>query len=135
VTDHRFTVNVATRHHAWRSEEIAARLEWEPYNAWSVGDRRVTPSGAELPGTRQDTMCSFRFVRDDDQLTPVVLTTIEHLMVRREFVKELLGSGGSMALNIRLNGQFNCNVDLAPETLQAISDLGIRLSVECFPDG
>jgi hypothetical protein len=80
-------------------------------------------------------MCSFRFVRDDDQLTPVVLTTIEHLTLRRKFVKELLGSGGSLALNIRFNGQFNCNIDLAPAMLQAISDLGIRLSVECLPDG
>lgn len=134
MTEHRFTVNVAARHHAWRSEDIAAKLGWDPYNSWSVGDRRVTPTGTELQGTRQDTMCSFTFA-SDDQLTPVVLTTIEHLMLRRDFVKELLHSGGLLALNIRLNGQFNCNVDLAPETLQAISDLGIRLSVECFPDG
>ena len=135
MTEHSFTVNVAVRHHAWRSEEIAARLEWEPYNAWSVGDPRVTPAGTNLPGNRQDTMCSFRFVRDDDQLTLVVLTTVEHLMSRREFVKELLSSGGSLTLNIRFNGQFNCNVDLSPETLQAINDLGIRLSAECLPDG
>lgn len=135
MTAHRFTVNVAARHQAWRSEEIAAQLEWEPYNSWSVGDRRVTPTGTELPGIRQDTMCSFRFVGSDEQLTPIVLTTVEHLMSHREFVNKLLESGGLLALNIRLNGQFNSNFDLAPETLKSISDLGIRLSVECFPDG
>jgi hypothetical protein len=110
-------------------------LEWEPCNAWSVGDSRVTPAGTQLPGTRQDTMCSFRFEHDDDRLTAAVTKIVEHLLSRRSFVSDHLGSGGTLALNIGLNGQFNSGLDLSREILRGISELGIRLSVECFPTG
>lgn len=132
---YRFTVNVAVRHPAWRSEEIAAGLEWDPYNAWSVGDRRITLDGTELPGVRQESMCSFRSVHHDDQVTAAVVAAVEHLMSHRPFISELVRSGGALALNVRLNGHFNSNVDLEPDTLQSIGLLGMRLSVESFPDG
>ena len=135
MSAHRFTINVAIRHPAWRSERIAAGLEWEPYSAWSVGDRRVTPTGTELPGVRQDTMCLFRSVHDDEQVTAAVVAAVEHLLSHRAFVDELTLSGGALTLNIRLNGQFNSNVDLEPDTLNLIGSLGMRMSVESFPDG
>ena len=80
-------------------------------------------------------MCSFRTVHDDDQVTAAVVATVEHLQSHRMFVDELILSGGTLALNIRLNGQFNSNVDLEPDMLKSIGSLGIRLSVESFPDG
>lgn len=95
----------------------------------------MTPTGVELPGFRHDTMCSFRFLHEGDQVTSAVLETVAHLMTHREFVDELVSSGGELALNIRLNGQFNCNVDVPPQTLQSLGALGVRLSVETFPDG
>jgi hypothetical protein len=135
MSDHRFTINVAIRHPAWRSERIAAGLALEPYNAWSVGDRRVTPTGTELPGVRQDTMCSFRSVHDDDQVTSAVVAAVEYLLLHRAFIDELTLSGGALTMNIRLNGQFNSNVDLGPGMLNLIGSLGMRMSVESFPDG
>ncbi|HEX6706840.1 MAG TPA: hypothetical protein VF169_18925 [Albitalea sp.] len=135
MSTYKFSINVVARHHTRRAEEIASGLEWEPHNAWSVGDSRVTPAGTPLPGTRQDTMCSFRFEHDDDQLTAAVTRAVEQLRSHRRFVSELLGSGGTLALNIGFNGQFNSALDLSRETLRSICDLGIGISVECFPDG
>lgn len=135
MSAYRFSVNVVVRDQSRRAEEIASVLDWEPHNAWSVGDDRVTPAGTKLPGTRQDTMCAFRLESDDDQLTPVLAARVEQLLLKRDFVKELLGSGGTLTLNVGLHGQFNSSLDLSPETLRAICELGIRLSVECFPDG
>lgn len=80
-------------------------------------------------------MCSFRFEHDDDQLTLAVATTVGHLLSRRGFVGEFLGAGGTLALNIGLDGQFNTGLDLSPETLRSICELGIHISVECFPEG
>ncbi len=132
---YKFSVNVVVRHQSRRAEEIASALDWEPDNAWSAGDSRVTPAGTKLPGTRQGTMCAFRFESDEGQATSAVAEKVEHLLCRRIYVSELLGSGGTLALNIGLNGQFNSSLDLLPETLRVISELGISLSVECFPDG
>lgn len=132
---HACTVNVAARHPAWRSESIAIGLGWEPYSAWSVGDARVTPAGTPLPGHRDDTMCSFRSLHDDDLVTAAVVATVEHLLSRKGFVEELRATGGTLALNIRLNGRRNTNVDLDPDTLRSIASLGMRFSVECFPEG
>lgn len=135
MSTYKFSINIVARHHTHRAEEIAVGLGWEPHNAWSVGDSRVTPAGTLLPGTRQDTMCSFRFEHDDDQLTLAVTTAVQHLNSHRSFVSELLGSGGTLALNIGLNGQSNSALDLSPEMLRSICDLGVHVSVECFPDG
>jgi hypothetical protein len=135
MREYKFSVNVVVRHQSRRADEIASAFNWEPDNSWSAGDIRVTPAGTKLPGNRQDTMCTFRFESDEDQATSAVAEKVEHLLSRRGYVSELLDSGGTLTLNIGLNGQFNSSVDLLPETLKAISELGINLSVECFPDG
>lgn len=129
------SVNVVIRHPSRHVDEIATSLEWEPHGAWSVGEDRVTPAGTVLPGIRQETMCSFRFERDDDQLTAALATTLKHLVSKHLFIKDLLASGGTLAINIGLNGHVNSSLDLSPEQLQTICELSIRLSVECFPDG
>jgi hypothetical protein len=117
------------------AEEIASALGWKPHNAWSAGDSRVTPMGTKLPGSRQDTMCTFRFEFDEEQATSAVAEKVEHLLSRYGNVNELVSSGGTLTLNIGLNGQFNSSFCVSHETLRAISELGISLSVECFPDG
>jgi hypothetical protein len=135
MNNYKFKVSVVARHLVQSAEEIVSAFGREPRYAWSVGDSRITPNGTQLPGTRQDTMCSFRFAQDDDQLTQAVTMAVEHLRSHRSFVSELLASGGTLDLNIGFNGQFNSALDLSPETLRSISELGIRISVECFPDG
>jgi hypothetical protein len=135
MSAYKFSVNVVARHQSRRAEEIASVFDWEPHNAWSAGDTRVTPAGTVLPGTRLDTMCAFRFEFDVDQATSAVAEKVEHLLTKQSYVRELLRSGGTLALNIGLNGQYNSSLDLLPETLRSISELGISLSVECFPDG
>lgn len=135
MSSYQISVSVVVRHQSRRAEEITSALGWEPHNAWSSGDTRVTPTGTKLPGTRRDTMCTFRFESDNDQATSVVAEKMEHLLARRSYVSELLSSGGSLVFNIGLNGQFNSSVDLLPKTLREVSELGISLSIECFPEG
>lgn len=80
-------------------------------------------------------MCAFRFESDEEGATSAVSEKVEHLLSRRSYVSELVGSGGTVALNVGLNGRFNSSFDLLPETLRAIGELGVSLSVECFPEG
>lgn len=129
------SVNVVVRHQSRRAEEIASALGWEPHNAWSAGDSRVTPAGTTLAGIRQDTMCAFRFESDEERATSVVASKMKHLFSRRAYVNELVSSGGTIALNVGLNGQFNSGLDLSPDTLHHLDELGILFSIECFPDG
>lgn len=135
MSDYKFSVNVVVRHQSRRAEEIASALGWKPHNAWSAGDGRVTPAGTKLPGTRQDTMCAFRFESDEEQATSAVADKVKHLLSRRVYVSELASDGGTVTLNVGLNGQFNSSLDLSPETLRDLSELGIVFSIECFPDG
>lgn len=135
MSAYKFSINVVVRHQSRRAEEIASALGWEPHNAWSAGDSRVTPAGTKLPGTRQDTMCAFRFESDEERATSAVADKVKHLVSKRSYVNELVGAGGTLALNVGLNGQFNSSLDLSPETLRDISELGILLSIECFPEG
>lgn len=135
MTAYTFSVNVVVQHPRRPAADIAAGLEWQPYNSWSSGETRMTPAGTPLPGTRLDTMCAFRSEHESAEVTPVVVQTVEHLLSRRSFIQDLLDSGGTLALNVGLNGQLNSNLNLTAETLRTIADLGMTLSVECFPDG
>lgn len=135
MSAYKLSVNVVVRHQSRRAEEITQALGWQPHNAWSVGDRRVTPAGTALPGTRKETMCTFRFESNEDEGSPALAAVIEHLMSKESLVRELVISGGAIALNTGLNGQFNASFQVTPEALQFIGALGVSLSVECFPDG
>lgn len=135
MNDYRFSVNVFVRHQSRHAEEIASALGWEPYNAWSAGDNRVTPAGTRLPGTRPDTMCVFRFEFTQEQATSAVADTVKHLLTKHLYISELARDGGTLTLKVSLNGQFNSSLDLSPNTLRDLSELGFAFSVECFPDG
>jgi len=136
VNDYRFSINVVVRHPSCRAEEIAAQLGWEPYNAWSAGDARVTPAGTKLPGLRGDTMCSFVQKYGDEDFSDAVTSIVQYLSARQVFIKSYLDSGGTMAINIGMNGKRHSGMVLPPpQMLGAMSDLGLDLSVECFPDG
>jgi hypothetical protein len=135
MSAYKFSVNVVVRHQSRPAEEIASALGWKPHNAWSAGDARLTPAGTQLSGTRQDTMCAFRFESDTEQATSAVADKVKHLLSMRDYVIGLASEGGTVTLNIGLNGLFSSSLDLSPETLRDLSELGILLSVECFPDG
>lgn len=135
MSTYKLSVNVVVRHQSLPAEEIASALGWEPQNSWSAGDSRVTPAGTKLAGTRQDTMCAFRFELDEEQAASAVADKVKHLLSKRVYVDELVSTGGTLALNIGLNGQFNSSLELASDTLRDLGELGILLSIECFPDG
>ena len=135
MSTYKFSVNVVVRHQSRRPHEIALALGWTPHNAWSSGDRRITPTGRILPGIRQETMCIFRFEFDEKAAASAVSEKVEQLLAKRSYLSELVESGGSVALNLGLNGKFNASFDLSPDALRALGELGIGLSVECFPEG
>lgn len=135
MSTYRFSVNVVLRHPTRHAEEMAWVLGWEPYNAWSAGDSRVTPAGTKLPGVRQETMCIFRFESDEEWATSTVADKVKHLLSKRDYVAELVSGGGTVALKVGLNGQFNSSFDLSLESLRDLNELGILFGVECFPDG
>lgn len=135
MNTYKFSINLVVRHQSRRVEEIASALGWTPYNAWSAGDSRVTLAGTKLPGVRQETMCAFRFESDEEQATSAVADMVRHLLFKRAYVNEVFHTGGTLALNVGLNGQFNSSLELTPETLREISEMGILVSIECFPDG
>lgn len=132
---YKFSVNVVVRHQSCRAEEVALALGWKFHNGWSVGDNRVTPVGTKLPGIRHDTMCAFRFESNEETATSAVADKVKHLLSRHAYIRELVHTGGTMTLNVGLNGRFNSSLDLSPEILSGLNDLGILFSVECFPDG
>lgn len=135
MSDYKFSVSVIVRHQSRHAEEISSAFGWKPYNAWTAGDNRVTLTGTKLPGTRRDTMCAFRFEFDAEEATSAVTDKVEHLLSRRVYVSDLASDGGTVTLRLGLNGQFNSSLDLSPETLRDLSELGVALSVECFPEG
>lgn len=80
-------------------------------------------------------MCAFRFEFDAEEATSAVTDKVEHLLSRRVYVSDLASDGGAVTLRLGLNGHFNSSLDLSPETLRELSELGVTFSVECFPEG
>lgn len=60
-------------------------------------------------------------------------TVLSTLQPKRAFLEELVAGGAKLTLIINLPGDVNMGDVAEPETLQAISDLGLELGVEVFP--
>jgi hypothetical protein len=135
LSEYSISINVVARHSLVPQSEIVAELAWVPINAWSAGDGRVTPAGTKMPGTRTETMCAFRFETIDESGTSALTGVLEHLAVRRDFIKRFVNGGGEFAINIGFNGTSGSAFEISPSRLCEMGMLGVRLSVECFPAG
>jgi hypothetical protein len=80
-------------------------------------------------------MCVYRFEFAEVSITEALIRKLADIDQRRDHLAQIMGSEGSLSMNIGLSGALNVNLVLEPEVCSLIGRLGLKLSIECFPDG
>jgi len=131
----RFAVDFQVRHPLMHSDEICEALAMNTEVCWNVGDRRVTPKGTELTGTRRETYCSFDIGSGaDGRLANFLRDKIESLQSHAAFLRSIRETGGSLLFYVFWypNGDTGEVFDI--DLLAGIAELGIELGINVYDD-
>lgn len=116
-------------------EDITKELLINPEFSWMAGSRRTTPNGHELSGLNKESYWNYRtnwfYERNFSKNLIEILELIEN---KNKFIKKILEEDGIIILSINLSGKTNIGDIIIPNILLRLSNLGIRLGIEVFPN-
>lgn len=131
----RFDVRVGFKHPSVTAQEISAALGWKADRMWTVGEPRTTPTGSRLPGVQRQTYWArWRRFEGKRAFFSEVMKTLKALSRKREFIQNLVRTGGEATFAISLPGDRNIGDVLKPDQLKALGEAGFDLSIEVFPN-
>lgn len=127
----RVKVSLRIWHPTMASAAISTALGIEAKFASTVGERRETPAGNQLGGNNYRTYWSARLENDSTtSLDDTLCSVLPKLESKREFLREVVSSGGEIELYVGWFLMQNDGASLSPELLARLGALKIRLSVD-----
>lgn len=105
---------------------------------WTIGDKRTTPKGTLLGGTRSASYWSARVTAEEtpsetEQLEDVLNTSIAQLERHMDELQEFFTTGGTMNYFIALYGLRNYELLFAPELMSRLASAKIGLHLDVYP--
>lgn len=146
-----FTINLTFSPQTIDPDFISRRLGLEPTFKWRAGERTRDVHGALFAyrqrksrwslitsyyDRREDDLDPWNETRDalgprlDDRLTVFLAPFVQE----RSFVREVVADSRDPWLGLNFPGQFHFGCLILPGTLRSISDLGLELGIEIFPN-
>ncbi len=130
----RHEICVQINHPTLLPDEITEVLEWDPEVAYVVGEVRRYPNGTLRGGIWPS---SYWCGSEEDEGSSVfrahLLEIISCFEARPDFFRDLVRTGGTIWVTVRLPGDASVGDTLEPEDLEAMARLGIEFGVEVFP--
>ena len=101
----------------------------------SINDPRSAPNGRLLGGAYENTYVSMSMVRKkmvelDDEL----LLWIENIQSNREFIANLLTTGGEVEFYVSVFLDDSCGFSFGRSFISELARIGLGVSVEMYPD-
>ena|ERR1700681_1238833 len=137
-----FHISLLFRHPTIDPESITQVLGVKPTTQARLGDRvRPAVDGTPRPGIERDsawgvsTACRDRN-RDgrDPDINAWLSTFLEPFVPHAAYMRKLAAESTLANVDLEFPGQFHFGGELSPATLRTISDLGLTLGIEVFPD-
>jgi hypothetical protein len=130
-----YRVSFQIRHPTARAEALSLGLPWEPSNAWTVGEDRVTPAGTRLTGTRRETYCNFPIAEGDDGALAACLSRIvEALSPHADHLAEVCRTGGALSFYVFWYPNGDTGEVFTADLLQKMASLNIALGLNVYDD-
>jgi hypothetical protein len=126
-----FKLLVRIKHPTVSLTDMTHALDRETAHAWSVGD--PGPAGASFQFRRYTYWLTSRAVLDTRFFSRDLEIDLTWLQSKRDFVRSLLDTGGSVSLEVWLPGQINIGDVLTPVLLGKMAELGVGLGIEVLP--
>jgi len=116
------------------ANEIEKALSLQAKVSRTAGEPRKTPTGIPLDGLNRETYCSFELSKGDDlRLAADIAQWNRRLMEKRAFFEVFAKSGGRMEYFLGLFLEGNSGIDLPPDEMELMRQLGITLSLDIYP--
>ncbi|MEZ5489191.1 MAG: DUF4279 domain-containing protein [Gammaproteobacteria bacterium] len=133
TTENRGIVILRLRHSDEDVFQIGEKIGLPIATHWQKGD--AINRGPELEvRTRQDSYWSTQVQIDDRGLTRSIDKLIDPLLANREVIRKFVSRGGDINIYLQLNGKLNTGDSLPVSMLRDLSDLGVSLDIEVFPN-
>jgi len=139
MSDYEFTLSLRIRHPRIEPAEITRSLAMEPQHSWRAGEKRRDAAGAELSGEYHETLWMCALMTRPALSTGVIgvesqlLQSIGTLRRSQEFLRSLRDSGGFAEIHISLFTRREVLLELPPELLVTLGQLGITVALEVSP--
>jgi hypothetical protein len=137
----RYEYSLALRihHPSLNPRDISRALGMRPGVSWHVGEPRVSPDGAPLPGVRRDTYWSKTLtpggvgVPRGTLAEAKVSALMKRLRGKATFLSRLRRTGGRVEIWISSYSTHNYSFVLPPALVTSISKLGCEFVVDIYP--
>jgi hypothetical protein len=130
-----FAVSLSITHPSMDPGAISSALALMPSQQTKVGSSRVTPGGVSLKGTYLFSSWGHRFdVRDASDLSECLVPIVERLEAHRLFFQGVVRDGGTIELFCGIFADGNWDESLHHSLLRRLSDLGIDLRLDVYPN-
>jgi hypothetical protein len=137
---YRYCVSLRFWHPTIDPEVISTKLGKKPSRLWRAGEPRTTPKGNKLEGTWKDSYWTAplhpkkSLSSRKTQIETFLSTALDELAPHSKFIKAILAGGGRAEFFVGLFGDKNYGFDLEPELLQRLGKIGLRLSLDIYPE-
>lgn len=131
----RGVVSIRFRHPTRELAFLSEVLGLTAFRTWKVGTPKETPTGQKTGGVYDISYWVSRIEFEPKAGFSVPLTDAIGLLQRAEAtVRELLDTGGNLEIYLHLTGWLSNSGSISAALLRTMADLGVRLSIEVFPD-
>jgi Domain of unknown function (DUF4279) len=134
-----FTVTLRFWHPSIDPDTITTQLGIKPKHSSKVGQPRITPKGTPLEGAYRESYWHaeplWQGWRDstDTEAENAILELLPRLTPHREFIQQLLATGGRALIEISSHSSGNYALIFPPELLSQCSYLGLSLAHDIYP--
>jgi Domain of unknown function (DUF4279) len=132
---YRFSLALQVRHPNLRADVWTKALRTNPVRSWDVGEPRTTPTGRKLVGAHRASYGCWDLAEGrGEALIGRLSATTKRLAKHKALVRRWRTTGGRVAYYLVLSGQRTIPVELPPELLAAMGELGVELGIEVLTE-
>jgi hypothetical protein len=130
----RYKITLRIAHPSLNSKRISDELGLTPAFAYTAGDKKITPKGTELPGTRKESFWRHEIAITDEPIELAIMRVTVSLAEKKWFLRHISETGGRVEYFIGWFTAENSGFVLAHSLLGQLSDVGIDLSFDIYPE-
>jgi hypothetical protein len=130
----RYKITLRIIHPSLEVGRISHELGLAPVFAYTAGDKRITPKGTELPGTRKESYWYHVIAPTDEPLERAIARATASLADRRSFFTHISETGGRVEYFIGWFSAENSGFVFEHSLLAQLSDMRIDLLFDIYPE-
>jgi hypothetical protein len=128
----RYKISFRITHPNIRTDEISSELGLAPRISYTVGDKKLTPKGNEVPGIRKESFWCYELAIGDELIEIEISNFSNKLAEKKGFLDRVSATGGRLEYFIGWFSSENSGFVLENDLLRRLSDLKINLAFDIY---